>query len=124
MRLRGGSPRISSEDGQGGGYETIRENDVFLRNYGYAGLATGCATITKGEARVLETRVLGLDLSIPVPGMEGVTNLANIRMGWIEVKYVHEKGTAVRSYSDHKDISLLTGKGSVERDLTVGGSGK
>ena len=74
--------------------------------------------MTPGQAFISETRVLGLDLSIPLPFVEGV-NLANIRLGWVENKIYSGNGVTLQSNSTHKDINLLTGSGSVIRYFDV-----
>ncbi len=51
-------------------------------------LLSGCATLRKGEIRDIECRVLGIDASIPIPFAKGV-NIMNIRMGWVETRYIH-----------------------------------
>lgn len=80
---------------------------------------TGCASqMTPGQAFITETRVLGVDLSIPIPFAEGV-NLANIRLGWVENKIYSGNGVTLRSDSTHQDINLLTGSGSVIRYFDV-----
>jgi hypothetical protein len=87
---------------------------------GLALLFAGCTShMQPGQAFISETRTLGLDLSIPVPFAEGVS-IANIRVGWIENKIYSGNGVKVTSDSKHKDISLLTGTGSVERIFHVG----
>lgn len=82
--------------------------------------AAGCAVnMDPGQASINEVRTVGLDLSIPVPGVETV-NIANVRMGWIEVKSYNGNKVPLRSNSKHTDINLLTGSGNVERIFEVG----
>ena len=48
----------------------------------------GCAPLREFEHRDIDSRVLGIDASIPIPFAQGA-NLMNIRMGWIETTYSH-----------------------------------
>jgi hypothetical protein len=83
-------------------------------------LLAGCATakLRPGQCRIAETRVTGIDLSIPLPFAEGV-NIANIRVGYIEHKSFEGNKVNFKSNSAHKDISLLTGSGSIDRLFEV-----
>ena len=49
---------------------------------------SGCISLRKGEAKDIETRVLGIDASIPIPFAQSV-NIMNIRLGWVEARYIH-----------------------------------
>ncbi len=80
----------------------------------------GCTAITPGEARIAETRVMGLDLSVPYPMSGGIYNFVSVRLGWVEVKYAHTKDVNFKSNSEHKDINLIAGKGSVTRQFEIG----
>jgi hypothetical protein len=83
-------------------------------------LFSGCTAHMKhGQAFISETRTLGLDISVPVPFAEGVS-IANVRVGWVENKIYSGNGVKLTSDSKHKDISLLTGQGTVERIFHVG----
>lgn len=79
---------------------------------------SGCVSIKDGEARILENRCIGMDLSVPVPGVEGQT-IVNLKFGWVETKYAHTKDVKFKSNSKHRDVELIKGKGNVEREFEI-----
>lgn len=82
-------------------------------------MAAGCVhRYEDGQSFVCETRVMGLDASVPLPFAGGM-NVVNIRFGWIENKIYAGNKVTMRSESLHKDISLLKGTGSIYRILEV-----
>lgn len=86
-------------------------------------LFAGCTNVVelqRGQCMVNETQVEGVDLSIPVPFVEGVY-LLNLRFGLIQNKLFKGNGVVYESTSDFDDLSLLQGKGSIKRTLKVDG---
>ena len=85
---------------------------------GLVGLLSGCVSMQKGEARIMETRVVGMDLSLPIPGLTG-QNIVNLKFGWVEVKYAHTRDVNFISNAKHKDINLIKGKGTIKRTFEI-----
>lgn len=81
-------------------------------------LLASCVSLEDKSAIVKEVRVLGLDASAPIPYSNGET-LINIRLGWIESKFVYTKGLDVKSSAEHKDINLYMGTGTIKRELNI-----
>lgn len=77
-------------------------------------LCSGCASIRKGECRDIECRVLGLDASVPVPFAKGV-NIMNVRLGWVESKYIHGYDTVYTSDAQ-QEVKYL---GSAHRKTSI-----
>ena len=81
---------------------------------------TGCAhKLLEGQALIDETRVLGVDLSVPVPFAQGV-NVVNIRFGWIENKLYMGNKVKLRSDSLHENLDFFRGTGTIHRIFEVG----
>jgi len=76
-------------------------------------LFAGCASLRKGECRDVECRVLGVDASIPIPFAKGV-NIMNIRLGWVETKYVHGYDTSYKSEAKQEIKYLGTAHRTME----------
>jgi len=77
----------------------------------------GCSTLRPGEARILENRVLGMDLSIPIVGASN-QNIINIKFGWIETRFSHTYKTDF-STEANQDFSFYSGTGTVHRIFSV-----
>ena len=86
----------------------------------FALMLTGCVSLREGEAVAVDSTVLGMDLSVPVPGAEGAVNIINLKFGYIDTRVSHSYKKDVEITSEHKDIELLKGKGSVKRKLVIG----
>ena len=85
-------------------------------------LFAGCTTVSElkpGQCLVNETQVEGIDLSIPVPFVENVYFLT-LRFGMIQNKLYKGCNVPYKSDSEFNDVSLIQGKGSIKRSLTVG----
>ena len=84
--------------------------------------AQGCTSVPKltdGQAVVNETQVEGIDLSIPIPGLDNV-NVVQLRFGFIQNKLYKGNNVPYYSDSDYEDISIIKGMGTVKRTLKVG----
>jgi len=85
-------------------------------------LLFGCTHVSElkeGQCVVNETQVEGIDLSIPIPFVENVA-LLNLRFGFIQNKIYKGYKVPYKSTSDYKDISLISGEGSISRTLIIG----
>jgi hypothetical protein len=80
-------------------------------------LIAGCVAIESGEARSMETRVVGVDLSVPIVGMPN-QNLINLRFGYIEVKVAHTRDANLTSNAN-QDVSFFNGKGVIKRIFSI-----
>ena len=80
-------------------------------------LLSGCVAIKSGEARSMETRVVGMDLSVPIVGMSN-QNLINIKFGYIEVKVAHTRDVNLTSNAD-QDVSFFSGNGKIKRIFSI-----
>lgn len=80
-------------------------------------LLAGCAALKPGEMRVVETRVLGMDLSVPIIGASN-QNIINIKWGWIETRYAHVYKLNFKSNAD-QDVSFFSGTGTIHRIFEV-----
>lgn len=77
---------------------------------------TGCIDF-RNKALVLETKVVGLDAS--VPSFDG-TELACVKLGFITTRYLSApEGGEASVKNTYTDISILTLSGSGVSELTV-----
>lgn len=51
---------------------------------------SGCANLHKGEIINVQSRVLGIDMSVPVPFAQGVS-LISLKLGYIDSGYKHSR---------------------------------
>lgn len=85
-------------------------------------IATSCAQFVdfRDKGIGFETKVLGLEASIPDVIMGGVGSMLTIRFGWISTKYASAPaGTEVRIDDQYKDISFWTLSGTVTSLITI-----
>ena len=79
---------------------------------------TGCVSnLKEGQAVAVETRTVGLDLSVPVPFTH--YNLANIKVGWVEQKTIMTNKVGVKSDSEMLNMALIKGEGTIKRKLEL-----
>lgn len=74
--------------------------------------------LKKGQAFIHETQVEGIDISIPIPMLENV-NIVNLRFGFIQHKSYKGYNVKYTSGSEYKDISIITGTGTINRLFEV-----
>ena len=74
----------------------------------------GCVQLQNGEVKVIRSTTFGIIVSY-----DPITNLPELKLGWNEVQFMRTLNAKATMRAEHKDISIFTGQGSIERVIDV-----